>query len=117
MPVLVISGDGKTVTGISDFTSPAVFPIIPSGVTTIAESAFHGKSGLTGTLVIPEGITVIGNYSFENCTGFTSLTLPSTLTTIGDSAFNNCSGLTGSVSIPKTVTSIRNEAYLMDVVD
>ena len=61
-------------------------------------------------LVIPDGVTSIGEYAFHYCTGLTSVTIPNSVTSIEGGAFGWCSGLT-SVTIGSGVTSIENEAF------
>jgi hypothetical protein len=39
--------------------------------------------------IIPGGVTTIGNYAFHQ-TGLTSVTIPNSVTTIGDGAFEGC---------------------------
>ena len=82
---------------------------LPSGVTSIGESAFTGCSGLT-SLTLPSCITTIDDCTFYGCSGLTSLTLPSSVTSIGGSAFYGCSGLT-SLTLPSGVTSIGDYAF------
>ena len=45
-------------------------------------------------LVIPEGVTSIGERAFHCCSSLTSVTIPSSVTSIGERAFSGCSGLT-----------------------
>jgi hypothetical protein len=101
----ILSKDGKTlITGCQTTT-------IPSGVTGIGASAFHGCSRLT-SVSIPSSVTSIGSYAFYGCSGLTSvsISIPSSVTSIGASAFVWCSALT-SVSIPSSVTSIGASAF------
>ena len=76
---------------------------IPNSVTTIADSAFNGLSGLT-SIDIPNGVTDIGAGAFGSC-GLTSVTLPDSVKTIGAGAFGGCYELT-SITIPSSVTAI-----------
>ena len=62
-------------------------------VTAIADSAFKGRSSLTG-IVIPNSVTTIGNLAFSDCTSLTGIVIPEGVTTIGYSAFYGCSRLT-----------------------
>ena len=61
-------------------------------------------------LTIPDSVTSIANYAFSGCTGLTSVTIPDSVTSIGDSAFSGCTGLT-NVTIPESVTSIGDNAF------
>ena len=59
---------------------------------------------------IPSGVTSIGDSAFAGCDGLTDVTIPGSVTSIGDSAFADCSSLT-SVTIPSSVTSIDDGAF------
>jgi hypothetical protein len=85
---------------------------IPNSInfTSIANNAFYGCFGFTGSLVIPNLVTTIGNNAFQGCSGFTSLTI-GTVYIIGTSAFSGCSGLTGTLNIPNSVTTIGGSAF------
>ncbi len=83
--------------------------IIPEGVTSIGNHAFHDCTSLT-SIVIPEGVTSIGAAAFFGCDGLTSIEIPASVTSIGDYVFYSCDGLT-SVVIPEGVTSIGNNAF------
>ena len=82
---------------------------IPSGVTSIGESAFEFCVGLT-SIVIPSSVTHIGEGAFAGCEGLTSIAIPSSVTSIGDYAFVLCDRLT-KVDIPSSVTSIGLDAF------
>ena len=84
---------------------------MPATVTSIADSAFRGCSGLTG-VTLPMGVTSIGDYAFESCTGLTGVTLPASVISIGSGAFQNCTGLTG-ITLPASVTSIGSYAFFL----
>ena len=84
--------------------------MIPSGVTTIADSAFSGCPSLS-SITIPNSVTTIGDYAFYGCTSLSSITIPDGVTTIGDYAFDSCSSLS-SITIPDGVTNIGNGAFL-----
>ena len=62
--------------------------IIPDGVTSIGNYAFHDCSNLT-RVTIPDSVTYIGSYAFLNCNNLTSITIPDSVTSIGDRAFYN----------------------------
>jgi hypothetical protein len=66
---------------------------IPTGVTSIGESAFSSCTNLT-SITIPSSVTSIGNSAFAYCSSLTSVTIPSSVTSIGYSAFSWCSSLT-----------------------
>lgn len=81
---------------------------IPSGTTSIRNSAFQNLTSLT-SVTITSGVTTIGNSAFSGC-GITSVTIPSGVTSIGTSAFQYSTGLT-SVTIPNTVSSIESYTF------
>ncbi|GHT22357.1 hypothetical protein AGMMS4957_12450 [Bacteroidia bacterium] len=97
---------------------------IPTGVTSIGETAFGGCSGLTSVTIpnsvtsiggiaydiTPESVTVSGSGAFAECSGLTSITIPNSVTSIGNGAFVRCRGLT-SVTISDGVTSIGESAF------
>jgi hypothetical protein len=81
-------------------------------MTTIADSAFLGCSGLNGSLTIPNSVTLIGGVAFRDCSGLTgSLTIPSSVTIIQYGAFHGCSGFNGSLTISSSATSIGSGAF------
>ena len=61
-------------------------------------------------LVIPEGVTSIADYAFRGCTGLTTATISKNVINIGKSAFSDCGGLT-TVYIPNRVASIGSLAF------
>ena len=67
--------------------------IIPSSVTSIANNAFTGCSGLT-SIIIPNGVTDIGESAFSGCSDLASITIGSGVASIGKNAFQDCSNLT-----------------------
>jgi hypothetical protein len=82
---------------------------IPSGVTSIGNSAFYGASGIT-SLTIPNSVTSIGMYAFAGLTSLTSLAIPNSITSISLYSFVSLRSLT-SLTIPNSVTSIGREAF------
>jgi hypothetical protein len=83
--------------------------VIPNSVTSIADNAFYGCSGLT-SVAIPNSVTTIGQSAFFGCSNLTSVTISNNVTSISYSAFTGCSGLT-SVTIPNSVTIIDVMAF------
>ena len=104
---LVLSDDGKTVTGVKDRNITSV--VIPDGVTSIGNNAFQYCYNLT-SVTIPDSVTSIGESAFSRCYNLTSVTIPDSVTSIGNNAFSGCSNLT-SVTIPSSVTSIGGGAF------
>lgn len=80
---------------------------IPSGVTSIAISAFTRCDNLA-SITIPSSVTSIGSGAFTRCSGLTSCTINGG--SIGDSAFESCNNLTSCV-IGNGVTSIGKRAF------
>jgi hypothetical protein len=66
-------------------------------------------AGLAGSYVIPSGVTSISDSAFANCPSLTSVTIPGTVTNIGAQAFW-VSGLT-SVTFLNGVSSIGTDAF------
>ena len=93
---------------LAAYQGPGGSVSIPSGVTTIGERAFAGRSDVTA-VTIPAGVTSIAPYAFAE-TGIRSVTIPSGVTSIGDDAFVGCLSLS-SLSIPGTVAEIGSEAF------
>ena len=58
------------------------------------------------SLTIPSGVTSIGESAFEGCSGLTSLTIPSSVTSIGYWAFLGCSGLTSIYVYTKNIPEL-----------
>ena len=84
--------------------------LIPSGVTSIGETAFSQCRSLT-SITIPNSVTSIGDYAFYNCSGLTSVTIPNSVTSIGASAFRNCSGFTSITVNATTPPVLGNYAF------
>ena len=82
---------------------------LPNSLERIGESAFRGCIGLT-ELTLPSSVWDILDYAFYGCSGLTELTLPNNVTSIGNSAFAYCSGLT-KLTLPNSVTSIGDSAF------
>ena len=82
---------------------------IPDTVQTIGNSAFSGCEGLAG-LTIPSAVQTIGSYAFAYCECMTDATLPSTLTSLGEHAFEGCVGLTKAV-VPGSISTIGENTF------
>lgn len=84
--------------------------LILNSVTSVADYAFFGCSGLT-SITIPASVTSIGSSAFDGCNSLTSITIPNSVTTIGWHAFENCSGIkkiTSEISTPFAVDAFSN---------
>ncbi len=88
--------------------TPVTSVVIPSGVTTIASSAF-GSSTLS-SVSIPGTVATIGSSAFSGCTALTSVTIPSSVTNLGAEVFQGCTSL-ASVTVSNGVPSIGDEAF------
>ena len=104
---------------------------IPSGVTSIGDSAFRGCYELS-SVSLPAGVKSIGDYAFSSCsvletidlpdsvssintgafynTGLKTITIPDNVTKIAARTFSYCNYLK-TVNIPDGVTEIGNEAF------
>ena len=61
-------------------------------------------AGRQGGFAIPTGVTSVGNSAFRDSGGLTSVTIPDSVTYLGQAVFWNCGGLT-SIFIPDSVSS------------
>ncbi len=66
--------------------------VIPEGVTSIGEHAFHGCGNLE-SIILPESLCAIGNSCFQSCGALETITIPSSVTLLGGSTFAQCSNL------------------------
>ena len=82
---------------------------IPASVTYIGMNTFYGCSSLA-SIVIPSGVTEIGLGAFKNCSSLTSITIPSGVTVINESTFEGCSNL-ASATLPNNITEINQKAF------
>ena len=95
------------ITGLKNKNATEI--VIPNSVTSIADSAFEGCTGLI-SVTIGNSVTSIGNYACKGCTGLTSVTIPDSVTSIHAYVFQGCNSLT-SITIPSSVRSIGNQAF------
>lgn len=122
--------DGVNASGDLNIPATVTFNEIVYNVTKIADYAFDGEYGFSGTLTIPAYITNIGSRAFRNCSGFTTLNYNAINCSFGNRVFENnqistlnigngvevipsmgLSGLTGTLTIPNSVTSIGSAAF------
>ena len=76
----------------------------------IQDGVLKGYRGKGGHVVIPNGVTSIGDFAFHYCSSLTSVAIPDSVTAIGDKAFKECKSLT-SITIPDSVTFIGKNAF------
>ncbi|MBQ9130841.1 MAG: leucine-rich repeat protein, partial [Clostridia bacterium] len=82
---------------------------VPTGVTTIGDSAFYGASHVT-RLVIPDSVTLIDDYAFAFCDGLYSVDIGPNVTRLGDTAFGFCTALT-SITFANPKMEIDNYCF------
>ncbi|MCR5137748.1 MAG: leucine-rich repeat domain-containing protein [Oscillospiraceae bacterium] len=82
---------------------------IPTGVTSVGESAFSGCSGLM-SITIPESVTSIGISAFSGCGSLTSVTIPEGIVELSGSCFAFAKNLTG-IQFPASLKKIGKEAF------
>ena len=82
---------------------------IPSGVTTLATSAFNENWKLK-SISIPNSVTTINGSSFNGCVELQSVTLPSAVTVSGGSIFAYCHSLR-NVVLPNSITTIQSTMF------
>ena len=68
----------------------AIFPTLPSSITSIGKSAFEKCSGLTSLDLNETALTIISNQAFFGCGALKSISLPATLLSLGSKAFSSC---------------------------
>ena len=84
---------------------------LPSGLTSIGESAFK-KCWNLASVTFPSSLVTIGGSAFSECPNLASVTFQSGLTSIGSMAFFACRSLT-NVTFPSSLTEIGNNAFNM----
>lgn len=82
---------------------------VPSGVTTIADSAFESTRYLHGVM-IPVGVNSIGRWAFSNCEVLETISIPKSITNWGSYAFFDCRNLK-QVLLEDGLTSIGEYAF------
>lgn len=102
-PTATYSGEFKSTNHITSVT-------IPSGFTSIGDSAFSGFTKLT-SMTIPDSVTSIGNSAFSYCSGLTSMTIPEGVTSIGNNVFYNCRSLTSMTINATTPPTLGSSAF------
>lgn len=105
---LVLSDDGKTVTGINN-KDTATSVEIPDGVETIGESAFEG-CGLITTVSFPNTLKTIGYGAFADCNSIGEVQLPEGVTTLGEGAFANATSLY-KIELPSSLKKVEESVF------
>lgn len=101
----VTSGGGISVDGIATNTEPS--GAITLGVTSIGDSAFYAKTGITS--VDAPLVTSIGISAFQNCSGLLTVIFPN-VTAISNNAFYGTSSAT-SMKFPSLVNCPGAQAF------
>ena len=81
-----------------------------TGITSIPNGEFDGKSSLSNVTFPNTGLTTIGDRAFKG-TALTNANLPTSVTSIGASAFENASQLNSIGSSANGITSIGANAF------
>lgn len=84
--------------------------VIPSGVTSIGDSAFLDLQGLT-SVTIPDSMISIGENAFYGCSSLTNVSLGTTVTSIGDYAFGYCSNLSNITCLATSAPSVESSTF------
>ena len=83
---------------------------LPSSIVNLENSAFGWCHNLT-TVNIPDGIKEIGDFSFYDCNSLNNINLGNHVEYIGDETFSYCVSLK-NITIPNTVESIGKCAFM-----
>ena len=104
-----VDENGKPVYGsVKGFVSVPAEDADGQKITAIG-AAFRGNKDIT-YVKLPTGVTSIQESAFSDCTKLEGIYLPNGITSIGDSTFESCTRLL-KIAIPKKVTSIGNRAF------
>lgn len=101
----VLQGSTENISG--DLVIPS--EVAGVKVTSIANSAFYGREGLT-SVTIPGTVESIGDQAFTSCLSLKSVKIADGVMTMGKDAFRYCYALT-DVTLPKTLTAIKDYSF------
>ncbi|MBQ9742006.1 MAG: leucine-rich repeat protein, partial [Kiritimatiellae bacterium] len=106
-----VSGNGVTITGVSDASGKVEIPSTLNGlaVKSIGNSTFISCRELTG-VVIPNSVTNIGKAAFKNCSALESVSFGNGVVEIGSWAFYGCSALE-RIAVPTGVKVLEENAF------
>ena len=107
--VLVIKNGTRTIAESACCYSDLTKVIMPYGVETIGDGAFHGCNDLK-TVDLPESLVSIGREAFRWCENLSCVTIPQNVKNIGIKAFEGCKRLE-SIVVPNTVNKIGDDAF------
>ncbi len=83
--------------------------VVPTGVTSLANSAFSEADMLT-SVTLPSTLTTIDNYAFKDCVNLKSAVIPGSVNKLGAGIFQGCINLE-SVTIQEGTTIIDEAAF------
>lgn len=109
---LYVTNFGRiTITGYNGPGDAVVIPETINGmpVTTIAGSAFGGRTNIT-SVSIPNTVTAIGDFAFGNCLSLRSVTVPDSVTQLGIDIFRTCISLTNA-AVGESIASIPHSTF------
>lgn len=127
-----VNCDSATTITSNDIPNSAVYVSVGDCITSIGNSAFYGRSGLTGVSIastvttignsaftnsvslfdcsLPQSVTRINNSAFSGCTSLMNVILPNNLTYLGEHAFQDCLSMT-DINIPNSLSAITESAF------
>ena len=82
--------------------------VLSEQIAVIDELAFYGSS--LSSIVIPSGVTTVGNSALGNCGNLTQIEFPDTVTSFGESVLTMCHNLK-SVKLPQNLTAIPQSTF------
>lgn len=92
------------------YTGNATDVAVPSGILSIASSAFANNENIISISLKNSSVMQIGDRAFKNCTSLTSVVMNSKISSMGIEIFSGCSKIS-SVTIPNTINKIPEYAF------